>query len=72
MPYASNKGKDQPVHPRSLISTFVVHCLDSIISLVSISEISSLLDSFGGCIGRSESYLVKNPEDNFSRNEAHI
>ena len=27
---------------RSLISTFVVHCLDSIIPLVSISEVSSL------------------------------
>ena len=40
--YANNKGADQPVHPRSLISTFVVHCLDSIIPLVPISEISSL------------------------------
>ena len=42
LPYAKNKGADQPAHPRSLISTFVVRCLDSIISLVSISEISSL------------------------------
>ena len=42
MPYANNKGADQPAHPRSLISTFVVHCLDSIVPLVSISEISSL------------------------------
>ena len=42
MPYANNKGADQPAHSRSLISTFVVCCLDSIISLVSISEISSL------------------------------
>ena len=31
MPYANNKGADQPAHPRSLISTFVVHCLDSYI-----------------------------------------
>ena len=38
----NNKGADQPAHPRSLISTFVVRCLDSIISLVSISEISRL------------------------------
>ena len=29
-------------HPRSLISAFVVRCLDSIIHLVSISKISSL------------------------------
>ena len=42
MPYANNKGADQPAHPRSLISTFVVRCLNSIMSLVSISEISSL------------------------------
>ena len=40
MPYANNKGADQPAHPRSLISTFVVRCLDSTISLVSRSEIS--------------------------------
>ena len=41
MPYA-NKDADQPAHPCSLISAFVVRCLDSIIPLVSISEISSL------------------------------
>ena len=42
MPYANNKGADQPAHLRSLICTFVVHCLGSIIPLVSISKISSL------------------------------
>ena len=42
MPYATNKGADQPAHPRSLISSFVVRRLSSIISLVSIFEISSL------------------------------
>ena len=44
IPYANNKGADQPAHPRSLISTFVVRCLDtcSIIPLVSISKILSL------------------------------
>ena len=42
MPYANNEGTDQPAHPRNLISTFVVRCLDSIIPLVSISEISNL------------------------------
>ena len=40
MSYANNKGADQPVHPHSLISAFVVRCLDSIISLDSIAEIS--------------------------------
>ena len=40
MPYANNKGADQPAHPRSLISAFVFRCQDKMIPLVSISEIS--------------------------------
>ena len=46
MPHANNKGADQPAHPRSLISAFVVCCPFSIIPLVSISEISSLYLAF--------------------------
>ena len=42
MSYANNKGADQTAHPCSLISAFVVRCLDSIISLDSIAEISRL------------------------------
>ena len=42
LPYVNNKGANQPVHLRSLMSAFIVRCLDSIIPLVSISEISSL------------------------------
>ena len=44
MPYKNNKGvgADQPVHPRSLISTFIVCCLDSIIPVVAMYEISRL------------------------------
>ena len=42
MSYANNKGADQPAHPRSLISTFVVRCLDSIMLLDFTSEISIL------------------------------
>ena len=41
MSNAKNKGADQPA-PRSLMSAFVVPCLDSIISLDSIAEISRL------------------------------
>ena len=40
MPYANNKSADQPAHPRSLISTFIVRCLHSIISPVSFFAIS--------------------------------
>ena len=39
MPYANNKGADQPAHPRSLISTFSCS-LPSIMTLVSISDSS--------------------------------
>ena len=48
MSYVNNKGADQPAHPRSPISTFVVRCLDSIISPVSFFAISwhSLSESF--------------------------
>ena len=42
MSYANNKGVDQPAHPHSLISVFVVRCLNSIIALDSIAEISRL------------------------------
>ena len=37
MPYANNKGADQ----RSLISTIVVHCLDSMICILAISKVSN-------------------------------
>ena len=40
MPYANNKDADQPAHRRSLISAFVVRCLDSIIPLLAIADIS--------------------------------
>ena len=39
---ANNKGADQPAHPRSLISTFIVRCPDSIIPIPAIAKISSL------------------------------
>ena len=71
--YVNNKGADQPAHPRSLISAFVVRCLDSMIPLpvVSISEISSLhLVYVAAQAGLS--YLVANPEDRFSHDVAHM
>ena len=43
MSYANNKGADQTAHPRSLISAFVVRCLASVMSLVSLTNISSLM-----------------------------
>ena len=43
MSYVTNKGADQPAHPRSLIGAFVVHCLDSIMSIPSKYKISRLV-----------------------------
>ena len=43
LPYANNKGTNQPAHSRSLISAFVVRCLDSIIPLIAIADISMSL-----------------------------
>ena len=65
MSYANNKGANQTVHARSLISAFVVRCLDSIISLDSIAEISrlwlaSVTAQAGLCLAWSET-----PEDTF-------
>ena len=72
MSYANNKGADQPAHPRSLISTFVFRCLDSIVSLDSIAEISrlklaSVAAQAGLCLAWSET-----PKDTFYRVVAHF
>ena len=42
MPYANIKGADQPAHPRSLISAFIVRWLDSVIPRLAISKFSRL------------------------------
>ena len=42
MSYANNKGADQPAHPRSLISTFVVRCSDSMMCILALSKVSRL------------------------------
>ena len=40
MPYANNKGVDQLAHLHSLITTFVVCCLDSMLCILAISKVS--------------------------------
>ena len=42
MPFANNKDAGQPAHPRSLTSTFVFHCLDSVLPILAESRISRL------------------------------
>ena len=42
MPYANNKGADLLAHSRSLISTFVVRCLDSMMCILAITKVPRL------------------------------
>ena len=67
MVYANNKGANQP-HPCSLISTFAVRCLDSIMSILAKYKISRLVSLYSWA-GRFESHMV---EDQFFRDMAHF
>ena len=68
MPYANNKGADQPMHPRSVISTFIAHSLSSMVPVVAKTEFQDC-SSLCSLAGRFESCLITNPEDRFSRDE---
>ena len=57
MPYANNKDAEQPSHPRSLISTFVVRCLDMYICYI---QSFNILASFWSWAGWFESYQFQN------------
>ena len=70
MPYANNKGADQPAHPCSLISTFVVRCLDSMICILALSKVSRFL--LASVAEQASLNLRKIPEDTFSHDVAHI
>ena len=72
MYYANNKGADQPAHPRSLISTFVVPYLDSMICILALSKVSRFyLASVAEQAGLNLTWL-KIPEDTFSRDVSHM
>ena len=61
MSYANNKDADQPAHPRSLISVFVIRCLASIIPVFAIISFKTLA-SLCSWADWFESYLVENPK----------
>ena len=72
MSYANNKGADQPAHLHILISAFVVRCLDSVMSLVSVTKISSLM--LASIAEQANLNLTSSepPEDTFSHGEAQF
>ena len=68
--YANNKGADQPAHPHSLISAFVVGCLDNISRFY--SRNFKRLARFCGCTGRFVSGLVGNSRRPVLSCHAHL
>ena len=62
---ANNKGADQPAHPRSLISAFVIHFSKSIISKLATSEISSFKLVFVAEETALSLALLKTPKTGF-------
>ena len=70
--YANNKGAVQPAHPRSLISAFVVRCLDSVMSVVSVTKISRLLLASLAHQASLSLTWSETPEDTFSHDEAQM
>ena len=72
MSYANNKGADQPAHPRCLINAFVVRCLDSVMSLVSVTKISSLMLASVAEQASLSLTWSETPEDTFSHDEAQM
>ena len=71
MPYANNKGADQPVHPHSLIRAFVVRCIHSVISILTKFKISRQLVSAADQAGLSLTWS-ETSEDTFSQDMALI
>ena len=72
LPYVNNKDADQLEHPSSLIRAFVVHCLGSVMSLVSVTKITSLM-----LVSVAEQAILsltwlETAEGRFSRDEAQI
>ena len=65
-------GADQPAHPRSLISAFVVRCLDSTVSPVSVTKISSLMLASVAEQASLSLTWSESPKDMFSHDEAHL
>ena len=72
MSYSNNKGADQPAHPSSLISAFVVRSLVNVMSLVSVTKISNLILASVAEQASLSLTWSETPEGTFSHDKAHI
>ena len=59
-------------HPRSLISAFIVRCLNSVMYLVSVTKISSIMLTSVAEQASMSLTWSKTPEDTFSHDEAQL
>ena len=67
MPYANNKGADQPAHSHILISTFVVRCYVYLLyPKFQDSRLASVAEQ-----NRLNPTCLKTPEDTFLQDVAH-
>ena len=66
--FANNTGADQPAHPLSLISAFVIRFPESFICKLASGEISI----FKLVSVAEETRFVVNPENRFSHDEAYM
>ena len=72
MPYANNKGAGQPAHSHSLISAFVVRCLDSTMHSIAKSKISRLQLVYVAEQVSLRLTCSNTSKDRFSRDVAHM
>ena len=63
--FANNKGADQPVHPCSLISAFVIRLLESIISRLATGEVSIFQLVSVGEQNKLNLHLLETPKTGF-------
>ena len=69
LPYANNKGADHSAHPRSLISTFIIHWLVIIIPILAKSKFVRCLIAAKAVLSLTWS---QTPEDWFSHDVAQM
>ena len=70
MPYVNNRDADQAAHMRSLISTFVVRFLSSMMPSVAISEVRKFLLAY--VAEQANLTLISQPQGWFSYDRAQM
>ena len=70
--FGNNKGANKPAHPRSLISTLIIHLIESIHIRTCYKRNFNFLASLCSQAGWFESHFVGNPEDRCTHDEYDI